>query len=133
MIVVFSRDGLALKGQVATNPAPAWCAWAVEKKGLEQSEVAGIMAMTRSMQPVEFSSRPAKRKVLEDGRERAEPHLLREMNRYLKVNLSDPYDVVLNTPLSPARAVIRSNHLLLVSVPTLRRFSSGSGLLTLLG
>ena len=102
----------------------------MEKKGLEQSEVAGIMAMTRSTQPVEFSSRPAKRKVLEDERERAEPHLLREMNRYLKVNLSDPYDVVLNSPLSPARAVIRSNHLHLMSV---HRYSSGSGLLTLLG
>jgi hypothetical protein len=83
--------------------------------------------MTRSTHPVEFSSRQAKQKVLE------ETHLLREMNQYLKVNLSDPYDVVLSSPRSPAHAAIRSNHLLLVSVPTSRRYNSGSGLLTLLG
>ena len=89
--------------------------------------------MTRSTQPVEFSSRPVKRKVLEETRERAKPHLLREMNQYPEVNLADPYDVVLSSPRSPARAAIRSNHLLLVSVPTSRRYSSGSGLLILIG
>jgi hypothetical protein len=68
-----------------------------------------------------------------DAREGAKPHLLREMNQYLKVNLSDPYGVILSSPRSPARAAMLPDHLLLVSVPTLRRYSSGLGLLTLLG
>ena len=47
-----------------------------------------------------------------DALEGGERHLLHKMNRYLEVNLSDPYGVVLSSPRSPARAAIRSKYLL---------------------
>ena len=74
------------------------------------------------------SGTPAKRKDLEENaREWAELRLLCKMNQHLKVNMSDLYGVILSSPRGPSRAAIRSNHLLLVSVPTLRRYSSGVG------
>lgn len=63
----------------------------------------------------------------------AELRLLGKINQQPKVNLSDLYGGILSSPQSPARAAIRSKHPLMVSMPTSRRYSSGSGLLTLLG
>ena len=54
----------------------------------------------------------------------------------LELNMFDPYGVILtilSSPRSPARAAIRSNYHLLVSASTSRRYSTMSGLLTLLG
>ena len=45
----------------------------------------------------------------------------------------NPYGVIISSPRSPARAAIRSNHLLLVSMPTSRRYTSGSGVPSPLG